>query len=43
MQVYERGVGLTEACGTGACAAAAAAHRWGLIGRPYACTTRRPD
>ena len=32
MQVYERGVGLTEACGTGACAAAAAAHRWGLIG-----------
>jgi diaminopimelate epimerase len=32
MQVYERGVGLTEACGTGACAAATAASRWGLIG-----------
>jgi diaminopimelate epimerase len=32
MRVYERGVGLTEACGTGACAAAAAAHRWGLTG-----------
>ena len=30
--VYERGVGLTEACGTGACAAAAAAQRWGLSG-----------
>ena len=32
MQVYERGVGLTEACGTGACAAAAAAEHWGLTG-----------
>jgi diaminopimelate epimerase len=32
MRVYERGVGITEACGTGACAAAAAAHRWGLCG-----------
>jgi diaminopimelate epimerase len=32
MQVYERGVGLTEACGTGACAVAAAARQWGLIG-----------
>jgi diaminopimelate epimerase len=30
MVVYERGVGLTEACGTGACAAAAAAVRWGI-------------
>lgn len=30
--VYERGVGVTEACGTGACAAAWAAHRWGLVG-----------
>ncbi|HLM63017.1 MAG TPA: diaminopimelate epimerase [Acidimicrobiales bacterium] len=29
---YERGVGLTEACGTGACASAAAAHAWGLVG-----------
>lgn len=32
MDVYERGVGLTLACGTGACAAAAAAQRWELIG-----------
>jgi diaminopimelate epimerase len=32
MQVYERGVGLTEACGTGACATAAAAERWELAG-----------
>ncbi len=31
MRVYERGVGLTEACGTGACAAAAAARTWDLI------------
>ena len=29
MRVYERGVGITEACGTGACAAAAAAARAG--------------
>ena len=32
MRVYERGVGLTEACGTGACASAAAAYQWGLCG-----------
>ena len=32
MRVWERGVGPTEACGTGACAAAAAAHAWGLVG-----------
>ncbi len=32
MRVWERGVGVTEACGTGACAAAHAAHRWGLTG-----------
>lgn len=30
--VWERGVGLTDACGTGACASAAAASRWGLVG-----------
>jgi diaminopimelate epimerase len=30
MRVHERGVGLTEACGTGAGAAAYAAERWGL-------------
>ncbi|MGI8684455.1 MAG: diaminopimelate epimerase [Acidimicrobiales bacterium] len=32
MRVWERGVGETQACGTGACAAAAAAHEWGLVG-----------
>ena len=37
--VYERGVGPTQACGTGACAAAAAAPTtWGLVG-----ATRRPS
>ena len=30
--VWERGVGLTQACGTGACAAAHIAHDWGLVG-----------
>ena len=33
LRVWERGVGLTLACGTGACAAAVAAHRRGLTGR----------
>lgn len=32
MVVYERGVGPTQACGTGACAAVAAAHDWELVG-----------
>ena len=32
MRVWERGVGVTEACGTGACAAAQVAHDWGLVG-----------
>jgi diaminopimelate epimerase len=32
MVVYERGVGPTQACGTGACAVAAAAHHWELAG-----------
>ncbi|MEQ1787406.1 MAG: diaminopimelate epimerase [Acidimicrobiales bacterium] len=32
MVVYERGVGPTQACGTGACAVAAAAHDWELCG-----------
>ena len=31
--VWERGVGITDACGTGACASAAAARRWGLVGK----------
>jgi diaminopimelate epimerase len=30
MRVHERGAGITEACGTGACAAAVAADLWGL-------------
>lgn len=34
MDVYERGVGLTDACGTGAVAAATAAQRWGLVPGP---------
>ena len=32
MVVYERGVGPTLACGTGACATVAAAQEWGLCG-----------
>lgn len=30
MRVHERGAGITEACGTGACASAWAARQWGL-------------
>jgi diaminopimelate epimerase len=33
MRVWERGAGMTSACGTGACAAVAAAHRLGLMNR----------
>ena len=33
MRVWERGVGITQACGTGACAAAVAAARTGRTGR----------
>lgn len=32
MAIWERGAGATEACGTGAAAAARAAHDWGLVG-----------
>ena len=32
-RVWERGAGETQACGTGSCAAAAAAHAWDLVGR----------
>jgi len=31
LRVFERGVGETQACGTGACAAVAVAHRWGMV------------
>lgn len=31
LHVWERGAGITEACGTGACAAAHVAHAWGLV------------
>jgi len=31
--VWERGAGVTEACGTGAVAAATRAHQWGLVDR----------
>jgi len=40
MVVYERGVGPTQACGTGACAAAAAAHGWELV--PDECAVHMP-
>jgi diaminopimelate epimerase len=33
MRVWERGAGITRACGTGACATLVAAHRRGLTGR----------
>ncbi|NQW00399.1 MAG: diaminopimelate epimerase [Rhodospirillales bacterium] len=33
MRVWERAAGITEACGSGACAAGVAAHRRGLTGR----------
>jgi diaminopimelate epimerase len=33
LRVWERGAGLTKACGTGACAAVVAAHRAGLAAR----------
>ena len=31
LRPWERGAGMTEACGSGACAAAHVAHRWGLV------------
>ena len=38
LRVWERGVGLTKACGTGACAALVAAARRGLTGRGASVT-----
>jgi diaminopimelate epimerase len=32
MRVHERGVGITDSCGTGAVASAAAGREWGLVG-----------
>jgi diaminopimelate epimerase len=40
LRVWERGVGLTRACGTGACATAVGAMRRGLVGRSV--TVRLP-
>ena len=34
MRVWERGVGVTQACGTGACAAAHVARQWGMVDSP---------
>jgi diaminopimelate epimerase len=31
LRVFERGVGETRACGTGACAAVAVGRRWGML------------
>lgn len=38
MRVWERGAGITQACGTGACAAAVASIRRGLTGRKVLVT-----
>ena len=38
LRVWERGAGLTLACGTGACATAAVAHRRGLVDRQVEVT-----
>jgi diaminopimelate epimerase len=40
MAVWERGVGITQACGTGAVAAAAVAHSWAMVGN--SSTVRQP-
>jgi diaminopimelate epimerase len=43
MRVWERGVGETLSCGTGACAAAAVAHRRGLVGTDVTVHVRGGD
>jgi diaminopimelate epimerase len=40
MRVWERGAGITDACGTGSVAAAAAAAAWGLV--PPRLTVHNP-
>lgn len=43
MAIWERGAGATEACGTGASAAARAAHDWGLVGTEVTVHMRGGD
>ncbi len=38
LDVWERGVGVTRACGSGAAVSAALAHQWGLVGDRVAVT-----
>jgi len=38
LAVWERGAGVTRACGTGACAAASVASGWGLVGHDVVVT-----
>ena len=43
MRVHERGAGITQACGTGACASAWAAVQWGLVPRSAESVTVHMD